>query len=145
MPALRRSCTESTTSATAESCTGAPLRQATISGMYSAAVLAWSLARICQCRSPSSTEPLGRLALAAASAARTSSSATPYLKSVSGFNSTRTAGSELPPTLTCPTPSSCDSFCATIVDAASYIWPCVIVSDVSVRIMIGASAGFTLR
>ncbi len=32
-----------------------------------------------------------------------------------------------------------------IVDAASYIWPCVIVSDVSARIMIGASAGLTLR
>ena len=32
-----------------------------------------------------------------------------------------------------------------IVDAASYICPCVSVSDVSARIMIGASAGLTLR
>ena len=69
----------------------------------------------------------------------------PYLLSACGLSSTRTAGSELPPTLTWPTPAICDSFCAMIVDAASYICPCVIVSDVSVRIMIGASAGFTLR
>ena len=78
-------------------------------------------------------------------AARTSSTPMPYLLSAVGLSSTRTAGSELPPTVTCPTPSTCDSFCARIVDAASYIWPCVIVSDVSARIMIGASAGFTLR
>ena len=32
-----------------------------------------------------------------------------------------------------------------IVEPASYICPCVIVSDVSARIMMGASAGFTLR
>ncbi len=88
---------------------------------------------------------MGRLALAAAIAARTSSSPTPYLLSACGFSSTRTAGSELPPTLTWPTPSICESFCAMMVDAASYIWPCVIVSEVSVRIMIGASAGLTLR
>ena len=61
------------------------------------------------------------------------------------MSSTRTAGSELPPTLTWPTPEICESFWAMIVEAASYIWPCVIVSEVSVRIMIGASAGLTLR
>ena len=145
IPALRTSCTESTTSATADSATGASLRQATISGRYSAAVFAWSLARTCQWRSPASSAPFGRLALAAASAVRTSSRPTPYLDRASGLSSTRTAGSELPPTVTWPTPSICESFCARIVDAASYIWPCVFVSDVSVRIMIGASAGFTLR
>ena len=32
-----------------------------------------------------------------------------------------------------------------IVEPASYIWPCVMVSEVSARIMIGASAGLTLR
>ena len=32
-----------------------------------------------------------------------------------------------------------------IVDAESYICPWVIVPDVRARIMIGASAGFTLR
>ena len=40
-----------------------------------------------------------------------------------GLSSTRTAGSELPPTSTWPTPSTCDSFCGRIVEAASYIWP----------------------
>ena len=44
MPALRRSCTESTTVATSESCTGLPFWYETISGRYSAAVFAWSLA-----------------------------------------------------------------------------------------------------
>ena len=86
-----------------------------------------------------------RTSLAAASAVRTSSTPMPYLLSAGGFSSTRTAGSELPPTVTWPTPSICESFWARIVDAASYICPCVIVSDVSARIMIGASAGLTLR
>lgn len=44
-----------------------------------------------------------------------------------------------------PTPSTCESFCASTVDAASYICPRVSALDVSARIMIGASAGFTLR
>ena len=62
-----------------------------------------------------------------------------------GLSATRTAGSELPPTLTWPTPFTWAIFCASRVEAASYIWPRVIVSEVSERIMIGASAGFTLR
>ena len=62
-----------------------------------------------------------------------------------GLSSTRTAGSELPPTVTWPTPRTCESFCATMVDAASYICPRLMVSEVSVITMIGASAGFTLR
>ena len=69
----------------------------------------------------------------------------PYLLSVCGLSSTRTAGNELPPTWTWPTPCNCESFCAMIVEPASYICPCVIVSEVSARIMIGASAGFTFR
>jgi hypothetical protein len=88
---------------------------------------------------------LGRFALVAASTVRTSSKEMPYLLSVCGSSSTRTAGSELPPTCTCPTPCSCDSFWAMMVEPASYIWPCVMVSEVSARIMIGASAGLTLR
>jgi hypothetical protein len=116
-----------------------------MSGTYWLARFAWSSAMICQCRSPSSTEPLGRLALAAASAARTSSSPIAYLLSAMGFSSTRTAGSEAPPTVTWPTPSAWEIFCARRVDAASYIWPRSSVSEVSARIMIGASAGFTLR
>jgi hypothetical protein len=62
-----------------------------------------------------------------------------------GFSSARTAGSELPLTVTWPTPATCESFCATTVEAASYICPCVSVSEVSVSTMIGASAGFTFR
>ena len=43
-PALRRSCTESTTCPKSVSLTAAPLRYATIRGKYSDAVFAWSLA-----------------------------------------------------------------------------------------------------
>ena len=57
----------------------------------------------------------------------------------------RTAGSALPPTVTCPTPSTWDSRCARMVDAASYICPRDSVGEVSARMTIGASAGFTLR
>ena len=62
-----------------------------------------------------------------------------------GFSSMRTAGSELPPTVTCPTPLTCDSFCAMIVEAASYIWPLVRTGEVSASMKIGESAGFTFR
>ena len=78
-------------------------------------------------------------------AVRTSSTDTPRRLSAGGFNSTRTAGSELPPTLTWPTPSSCASFCARMVEAASYIWPRVSVSELSASSITGASAGLTLR
>ena len=88
---------------------------------------------------------MGRFTLAALIAARTSVNAMPYLLTVSGFISTRTAGSAPPPTVTCPMPATCDSFCAMMVDAASYICPCVYVLEVRPRIMIGASAGFTFR
>src|SRR6266705_122551 len=116
-----------------------------MSGMYWLARFAWSSAMICQWRSSSSTEPLGRLALAAACAARTSSSPIAYLLSAVGFSSTRTAGSDAPPTVTWPTPSAWEIFCARMVEAASYISPRSSVSEVSARIMIGATAGFTLR
>jgi hypothetical protein len=92
-----------------------------------------------------SIEPLGVLALAEASAARTSSSPMPYWNSGLGLSSTRTAGSELPPTCTWPMPDTCDSFCARMVCAASYSCPVVSVPEVSVMIRIGASAGFILR
>ena len=62
-----------------------------------------------------------------------------------GSSSTRTAGSEAPPTVTWPIPSSCEIFCARMVEAASYIWPRDIDAEVSDRMMMGASAGFTLR
>ncbi len=44
---------------------------------------------------------------------------------------------------TCPTPGTCESFCARMIDAASYICGWSYVSDVIASIMIGASAGLT--
>ena len=69
----------------------------------------------------------------------------PYLFTVGGFSSMRTPGSALPPTITWPTPLICDSFCAMMVDAASYIWPLSSMSEVSAIMKIGESAGLTLR
>ena len=60
---------------------------------------------------------------AAINAARTSSSPSRIAFNCVGFSSTRTAGSELPPTFTCPTPSTCESFCCSTDDATSYILP----------------------
>jgi len=82
-----------------------------ISGMYSSAFQSWSLVLISQVRSPFVNWPLGRFVLVLPSTARTSPSPMPYLFSASGFSSARTAGSDPPPTFTCPTPSTCDSFC----------------------------------
>ncbi len=42
-------------------------------------------------------------------------------------------------------PSICEIFCARMVSATSYMAGCVCTSDVRARIMIGASAGLTLR
>ena len=63
--------------------------------------------------------PLGRLALASASAVRTASRPMPLAPNCMGFNSTRTAGLELPPTKTWPTPSICEIFCARMESAMS--------------------------
>lgn len=105
----------------------------------------WSLASTCQCLSSFSTAPLGPLLLAAAMAVRTLSRDSPYWLMASGLRSTRTAGSELPPMLTCPTPCTCDSFGASTVEARSYISPRLWVSEVRVRTMIGMSEGLALR
>ena len=116
-----------------------------MSGMYSLALMAWSLSWICQRLSPDSSAPLGRLALVVAIAVRTASGLIPKPFIAGRLSSTRTAGRELPPTLTSPMPCTCSSFCASTVDAQSYIWPRVSAWEVSPRIMMGASAGFTLR
>src|SRR5580698_5748777 len=58
-----------------------------------------------------------------------------------GFTSTRTAGSELPPTWTWPTPLTCDSFCANTEEAMSYNCGLGTTSDSSVISKIGWSAG----
>ena len=89
--------------------------------------------------------PLGVLALALLSTVRTCSRPMPYLFRAGGFSSMRTLGSELPPTITWPTPLTCASFCAMIVEAASYIWPLVRTGEVSASMKIGESAGFTFR
>src|SRR5438874_2726921 len=90
-------------------------------------------------------EPFGRFAFAEASAVRTASMPTFILLSSSGFISTRTPGRELPPTKTWPMPSICAIFWARMESPTSYICGCVMTSEVMARIMIGASAGLTLR
>src|ERR1039458_10558741 len=70
----------------------------------------WSLAPTSQARCPSEKCPLGVLAFAAASTPRTCSRPMPYLLRTRGSSSTLTVGSELPPTITCPTPLICASF-----------------------------------
>src|ERR1700681_146425 len=96
-------------------------------------------------RRPSEKCPLGVLALAPLNTVRTCSKPMPYLFRAVGINSTRTLGSELPPTITCPTPLTWASFCAMIVEAASYIWPRVRTDELSASIKMGESAGFTFR
>ncbi len=62
-----------------------------------------------------------------------------------GFTCTRTAGRELPQTSTCPTPSICESFCASTESAKSYICGRPTRSELSANIRIGASAGFAFQ
>ena len=50
---------------------------------------------------------------------RTSSSEIPYCVSAFGSSSTRTAGSDPPPTVTSPTPVTCATFWARTVEARS--------------------------
>ena len=89
--------------------------------------------------------PLGRKALAALRALRTSSMLTPARFRASGMASTRTAGRAPPPTVTSPTPGICEIFWASTVEAASYNWARVSTSEVMDKIMIGAPEGLTLR
>src|SRR5271165_7627406 len=96
-------------------------------------------------RRPSEKWPLGVLAFAPLNAVRTCSRLMPYFSRAVGFNSTRTPGRELPPTVTWPTPVTWDSFCAMIVEAESYIWPRVRTAEVRASMKMGESAGFTLR
>jgi len=94
---------------------------------------------------PPESLPLGRYRLVPVSIVRTSDRPIPYLLRARGLHSTLTAGSELPPTNTCPTPSIWDSFCWSMVDAASYICSVLVVSEVRARIRTGASAGLIFR
>ena len=144
-PAARRSSTESCTSATSDSRTADPFLYPMTSGMYWFAVRIWSLAVSSHVRVASESCPLGRFAFVACNTRRTLSRPIPYLFSAMGLRSTRTAGSELPPTNTCPIPSTWESFWARMVEAASYIFSVPTAFDVSDRIMMGASAGLTFR
>src|SRR5580704_720630 len=67
------------------------------------------------------------------------------MESGCGFTSTRTAGSELPPTVTWPTPLTCDSFCANTEEAMSYNCGLGTTSDSSVISNMGWSAGLIFR
>ncbi len=55
----------------------------------------------------------------------------------------RTAGRTLPAIETRPTPCTCDSFCAMIESARSFTSRSWRLSEVSFKVRIGASAGFT--
>ena len=83
--------------------------------------------------------------MVAVTATRMSSSAMPLAARRLGSSAMRTAGKAPPPMLTWPMPCTCAKLCASTVEAASYICPRESESDVSDRIMMGASAGFTLR
>src|ERR1700733_5218664 len=67
------------------------------------------------------------------------------MESGCGFTSMRTAGSELPPTETWPTPLTCASFCANTDEAMSYSCGLGTTSDSSVISRIGWSAGLIFR
>ena len=96
------------------------------------------------CDSPENA-PLGELAVAVERAERTSSIERPTPASADGSTETRTAGCCPPPTVTCPTPETCEIFWARMVFAVSNTWPIGSVVEVSATIRIGASAGFALR
>ena len=73
-------------------------------------------------------------------AVRTSSRAMPLAASLVGSSSTLTAGSAPPAICTLPTPSTWAMLCDSTVEAASYIWPRVMVFDVRARMRMGVSA-----
>ena len=99
----------SSTWATSRRRTGLPPRVLTISSAYSAALASCRLAcTVSVWRGPSSV-PTGVLALAAVSAARSSSSVRLRAASSVGSTRTRTAKRLAPKMLTCATPGSVDS------------------------------------
>ena len=93
-----------------------------ISGRYSSALNSWSVASSCQRAVAVRQGSLWadwhwrRSAWCGPGRGRCRS-----CSSARGFSSTRTAGLAPPPTITCPTPSTCASFCARMESAASYI------------------------
>ena len=116
-----------------------------ISCRYCAAVVSWSLAAMLRVCTWPDKDPFGELAVAVESDARTSSIDRPTPASAPGSTETRTAGCCPPPTVTCPTPDTCEIFCARMVFAVSKSWAIGSVPDVNATIMMGASAGFAFR
>ncbi|MNC29071.1 hypothetical protein D3C75_773080 [compost metagenome] len=84
---------------------------------------------------------MGRRWLALDTAVRTSSSDRPYWLSNCGSTAMRTAGNELPPICTSPTPGTWARLCDRMVSARSYSWPFCSTSEVSDSTMIGACDG----
>eukprot|EP00659_Diplonema_papillatum_P010041 gene10040-biopygen10044 len=72
---------------------------------------------------------------------RTSSRATPYWSRALGSSSIRTAGNELPPICTSPTPGTWDRLWDRMVEARSYSWPLGNTSEVRDSTMMGAWDG----
>ena len=148
-PRERVFCTPSLTWATSDRRTSRPLRTATMRGRQSLAFSPGAGVMICSARpllaSPVCSTPLGRLALLAWMAARTSSAAMPSASSAKGLSCTRTAGSELPPSSTSPTPGTCSRRWLTRLLTRSYTCPGERWVDESARIMKGCEAGLRLR
>jgi hypothetical protein len=95
-------------------------------------------------RAGPSSVPFGELTLALLMVVRRSSMLSPYAASARTLAMTRTAGRWPPLTLTRPTPSICEIFCASRVSARSSSVVSGSVLEISPRVMMGASAGFTL-
>ena len=131
--------------AIADSRTTVPLVARITSGSYCDAARIWSLVAMVTERSPPSKPPIGPVALALATAVRTSSIDRPIDASATGLTRMRIAGCSAPLTETSATPSTCDSRCATTVSAASYITLGCTVCEVIARIMIGVADGLDLR
>ena len=77
-------------------------------------------------------------------AVRTSSIDRPCAAAARGFTRTRTAGRSPPESVTRPTPGACEIFCARRVSTRFCTWVIGSVREVTPRVRIGASAGFTL-
>ncbi|MCY1403546.1 hypothetical protein D9M71_187300 [compost metagenome] len=88
--------------------------------------------------------PFGPLRLLAFTVLRTSSRLSPAAASAAGLARIRTAGRWPPLMLTRPTPEICEIFCARRVSTRSWICGSGMLSDITARVRIGASAGFTL-
>ncbi len=143
--ASRRSSAAFSIRATSPSRSGAPSRQAMIRLRNSSTERSWSFASIRMVRMGPSKLPLGWLALAAAMAERTSARLRPRCASSPGLICTRTAGRWPPARLTMPTPGICASFWAMRVSTRSCTCGSGRLAEVTARVMIGVSAGLTLR